>query len=543
MTIAPFLIEIARHMNLHQLFHLLIASMLALAFRSHHAPTSIPKREFRATWVATIHNIDWPSQKGLPPHQQQREFLELLDRQQQLGMNALIVQVRPSGDAFYQSAYEPWSEWLSGTQGQAPTPFYDPLAFMIDATHARGMEFHAWVNPFRGVSHTRFSSVSDQHLSRQRPDWFFQHGKSLYFNPGIPAVRNHLLQVIRNIVECYDVDGLHFDDYFYPYRKPGEQLPDWATFRQHGGDFASINDWRRHNIDEFVRQVADTLDHIKPHVKFGISPIGVWRNKRDDPRGSNTSFYAAYDMSFADVRKWLERGWIDYVAPQLYWSTEHPYANYKDLLAWWADNAFDRHLYIGQAMFKVNQVKSKWWTPSELPRQLRLNRNMPNVQGSVFYSANSFQASPARHQLREQFYGHPALVPAMPWKDAVPPLAPWGITLTESPQGVRIQWRAPAPAEDGETAHLYVVYGFPAGHPLRMEAPYIRSIQSDTVFVDTGQVPPQGYRYLVTALDRLKNESQAYAMASMHPIRPIATQRHAPPPSLAPAHLPAGSRK
>jgi len=514
---------------------ILLLALLQTAFVLNcHSPRTY-KREFRAVWVATIHNIDWPSQKGLSTAQQQAEFIQLIERHRRMGMNAVIVQVRASGDAFYLSGYEPWSEWLSGTQGQAPQPFYDPLEFMIAETHRRGMEFHAWINPFRGVSHTRFSSVAPDHISRQQPGWFFQFKNTLYFNPGIPAVRQYLCDVVRQIVACYDVDGIHFDDYFYPYRKPGELLADAHTFRKYGKGFTDIEAWRRDNIDQFIHQVADSIRALKPYVKFGVSPIGIWRNKRDDPRGSNSHSFASYDMAYADVRKWLQQGWIDYVAPQLYWSTAHQGANYEELIQWWADNAFGRHVYVGHAMFKVkNEPSGGWKNPLELPRQLHILRSMPRIQGSIFYSANSFEGNPYQVEqlLEEDFYRYPALPPAMPWKDALPPLPPWEVHISYEQELPVIRWRRPIAAADGQRPLRYVVYGFPSGKAVDLSRPeFIRAIQADTLFTDSLGMQQAGYRYAITALDRLHNESEA-AIVEARPLKRIATDAFGPPPDL-----------
>ena len=515
---------------------ILILALANTAFTLNCQSPKVNKREFRAVWVATIHNIDWPSKKGLSPEEQRQEFITLIDQHQQMGMNAIIVQIRASGDAFYQSAYEPWSEWLTGKQGQAPLPFYDPLEFMIEEAHKRGMEFHAWINPFRGVSHTRFSSVTDKHISRQRPDWFFQHKNTIYFNPGIPQVRNYLTRVVSDIVSCYDVDGIHFDDYFYPYRKLGETIADWDTYRVYGQAYDHISDWRRANIDQFIHQVSDSIRAIKPLVKFGISPIGIWRNKQDDSSGSNTTSFSSYDMAYADVRKWLEKGWLDYVAPQLYWSTSHPGANYTELLNWWSENSFGRHVYIGHAMFKVKKnIAKRWHNPGELPRQIEMRRHSANVQGGIFYSASSFKGNP--HEIEEllqnNFHRHTALIPTMPWKDDIPPLAPWSAEISYHSDKPILTWRAPIPAADEQEAAQYIVYGFPPGHEVDIRYPaFIRSIQPDTTFIDPEGMQAQGYHYAITAMDRLKNESKTFALVPAHPIKTIAIEQFATPPIL-----------
>jgi len=483
------------------------------------SPFSPLKREFRAVWVATFHNIDWPSKKGLPVSQQKREFRDLLSKQKKNGMNAVVVQIRPSGDAFYESQYAPWSEYLSGTQGESPNPYYDPLGFMVKTTHDQNMEFHAWFNPFRAVSHVRFSSVAYNNVSKQHPDWVFQYGDRIYLNPGLPAVRKYLVSTVMELVKNYDIDGLHFDDYFYPYTKDGIALPDRGTFRTYGQGFNHIDDWRRSNIDAFIKELSDSLQQVAPHVKFGISPVGIWRNKSKDPRGSNSRVsHTSYDMLYADVRKWLELGWIDYVAPQLYWSTRHPSANYEHLLPWWADNSFGRHCYIGHAMFKVKKDVSRHWdNPSQLPLQLDMQKRYTStVQGSIFYSANSFDGNPHRLEdaLQNNYHRFPALIPSMPWKDKVPPLAPQNLQASRETYGARLTWETPEAAADGELPRYYVVYRFLSSERIDLENPQkIIHMGRETHFEDKNPERKQSFTYVVTSVDRLHNESMTLAAA------------------------------
>lgn len=482
-------------------------------------PFSAPKREFRAVWVATFHNIDWPSGKGLPVNQQKYEYHQLLERQERNGMNAVIVQVRPSGDAFYESKFAPWSEYLTGTQGESPYPYYDPLGFMVKATHEKNMEFHAWFNPFRAVSHVRFSSVAYNNISKQKPEWVFKYGDRLYLNPGMPEVREYLVGAVMELINNYDIDGLHFDDYFYPYTKAGLALPDIATYRKYGQGYSNIEDWRRSNIDTFIKALSDSIKIHAPHVKFGISPVGIWRNKSRDARGSNTRVsHTAYDGLYADVRKWLELGWIDYVAPQLYWSTRHPSANYEALLPWWAANSFGRHCYIGHAMFKVKKDESRHWdNPSQLPLQLDMKKkHRSNIQGSIFYSANSFEGNPHQVEdaLQNNYHRFPALIPSMPWKDNVPPMAPENLILRREQNKVRLHWDFPKAAADGELPRYFVVYRFLASERINLDNPQkIVHIGRENTFVDPYTDRKQSYTYAVTSVDRLHNESLTLAAA------------------------------
>ncbi len=493
---------------------LLILILLAVSACSQRTPLP-PKYEFRAVWIATFHNIDWPSERGLSVEAQQQEFRDLLDRQQKNRMNAVVVQVRPCGDALYESPFEPWSEYLMGKQGQAPEPFYDPLAFMIEEAHARNMEFHAWINPFRAISHYKFSDVVPDHLSTQKPDWFFQYGNSTYFNPGVPEVRDYVAGVVSDIARRYDIDGIHFDDYFYPYPVKGKPINDLKTFYQFKDDYSDLFAWRRQNIDNFVKQVSDSLLSIDKGIKLGISPSAVWRNRYQDPRGSKTgATLTTYDVLHADVRKWIEQGWVDYMAPQCYFASDYSEAPYEQLLDWWADNSFGKHIYIGQAMYKVKEGKyASWRDPRQIPNQLLLNRKYDQIRGSIFYSASSFQENPLgiEEKLQYDLFRKPALIPPMSWKDTIPPLKPRFIFGTYTTDKVRLEWQAPEKAKDGESATYYVVYRFSEGEKIQMDNPvYIQSIQRDNYFEDIQLYPGTQYTYIITAVDRQHNESRTF---------------------------------
>lgn len=386
-----------------------------------------PQYEFRAVWVATVENIDWPSKKGLPVEKQKEEFIRLLDMHKRNGMNAIVMQIRPVADAFYPSRFEPWSEYLTGKQGLAPDPYYDPLQFMIEETHKRGMEFHAWMNPYRAVFNVNHSSISPTHITRLFPQWFVTYGGTKYFDPGIPEVREHVNRVVKDIVERYDLDAIHFDDYFYPYRIPGKEFPDYSSFIKYGNGMAK-DDWRRSNVDSIIKMLSETIKSANPRVKFGISPFGVWRNKRTDPRGSDSKAgQTNYDDLYADILLWLENGWIDYVAPQLYWETTHSYVGFYMLLNWWASNTFGRQLFIGQGIYRALEPKSyAWHKKDELPNQIKAIRANPNVQGSIYFSSATFASNPNgwSDSLRNNYYKYPALVPPMHWIDSIPPIAP-----------------------------------------------------------------------------------------------------------------------
>ncbi len=372
--------------------------------------------EFRGVWVATVENIDWPSKKGLSNQLQKEEFIALLDKHQKNGMNAIIMQVRPSGDAFYPSTLEPWSEYLMGVQGLPPSPFYDPLEFMIQETHKRGMEFHAWINPYRAVFNIKKSSIAPSHISRLHPEWFLTYGDKKYFNPGLPQVWQHTNRIVRDLVTRYDIDAIHMDDYFYPYRITGKEFPDEKTYQQNSRGL-SKDDWRRSNCDTIVKQIYATIHQVKPGVQFGISPFGIWRNKSKDSRGSDTQAgQTNYDDLYADILLWLEKGWVDYIAPQIYWEHSHPLVNYDTLTQWWNQNSYGRNLYIGHGMYKAGSNPA-WRDKNELPYQIKKMRALENAHGSIYFSSSSFNNNTNNwnDSLQQNYYQKPALLPCMPW--------------------------------------------------------------------------------------------------------------------------------
>ena len=399
--------------------------LLLLTWFVASAQSQSPNYEFRGVWIATVENIDWPKSKQLTPEEQRASFIRLLDMHQKNGMNAIVMQVRPSGDAFYPSALEPWSEYLTGQQGLAPNPYYDPLEFMIKETHQRGMEFHAWLNPYRAVFNVTRSSVAPNHPTRLYPDWFLVYGDKKYFNPGLPEVRKFTVAVVKDLVKRYDLDAIHMDDYFYPYRIPNKEFPDEKTFKEWGKGM-SKDDWRRSNCDSIILNLHQAIREVKPYVKFGISPFGVWRNQSQDPMGSNTKAgQTNYDDLYADILLWLQKGWIDYVVPQLYWERGHALADYSTLLKWWNDNSYGRQLYIGHGFYRAGSNPG-WKNPHELPAQIKELRSYRATQGSVYFSSKSFETNPNGwcDTLRNNYYQFPALVPAMPWIDDSSPEAP-----------------------------------------------------------------------------------------------------------------------
>ncbi len=375
-----------------------------------------PPSEFRGVWIATVDNIDWPSRKGMPVDSQKAEFIRILDMHQRNGMNAVVMQIRPATDAFYPSPYEPWSEWLTGKQGRPPMPYYDPLEFMISECHKRGMEFHAWCNPYRADFKIGSASIGPAHITRLHPEWFVTYGDKKYFDPGNKEAQDFVVEVIRDVVSRYKVDAIHFDDYFYPYRVPGKDFPDSSSFLKYGNNMKR-DDWRRSNVDSIIYKLYQTIRKTKPGVQFGISPFGVWRNASADPRGSETKAgQTNYDDLYADILLWLQQGWIDYVAPQLYWEFGHSAAAYETLIDWWSKNTYGKHCYIGLGIYRGGSNEA-WKDSTQLPRQIELLRKTPNMQGMIFFSSKSFNRNPNGwcDLLRLHYFRTPAMIPKMEW--------------------------------------------------------------------------------------------------------------------------------
>lgn len=353
--------------------------------------------ELRGVWISTVINLDWPTKVSYGNEEQQKqEYIKLLDEMQDMGLNAVFVQVRPTADAIYPSKLVPWSVYLTGTAGQDPG--YDPLAFLIEETHRRGMEFHAWFNPFRASMNADTSKLPSNHVVHQHPDWIVKFADKLYINPGIPEARQHIIDAIMEVVTGYDIDGVHLDDYFYPSGETAKsKFNDDAAMKRYNEKQLSKGDWRRDNINQFVRDLGRSVHEAKPDVSYGISPFGVWRNKASDITGSDTKAgMTAYDSTYADVRAWIRNEWIDYVTPQLYWSLTRPEVRYDILVDWWAQEVrgTDVKLYIGHSPYKIGTTEIGWQSADEIIRQLEYNERVPEVKGSIFFSAKDLKKNP-----------------------------------------------------------------------------------------------------------------------------------------------------
>lgn len=391
------------------------STLLALLVFAIYTAKSQTK-EFRAAWIATVDNIDWPTRGNWNADSQKAEFIRIIDRHKANGLNALVVQIRPATDAFYPSPYEPWSEWLTGKQGTPPQPYYDPLQFMIEECHKRGFEFHAWMNPYRAVFDTKKSSIAATHATKIHPSWFLTYGTKRYFDPGSKEAQAFVIDIVKDVVSRYDVDAIHFDDYFYPYKIKGTDFPDNNTYNKYGNGLTK-DDWRRSNCDSIIVGLSRAIKKINPKCQFGISPFGIWRNIDKDPEGSNTvGGTTNYDDLYADILLWLKKDWIDYVAPQLYWEFEHKVAPYQTLLDWWNDHTYGKHLYIGLGIYRANS-NANWKDKTQLPKQIEALREKKNVKGMVFFSSKSFDTNPNgwTDSLRYKYFKEPAVIPEMDW--------------------------------------------------------------------------------------------------------------------------------
>jgi uncharacterized lipoprotein YddW (UPF0748 family) len=471
-----------------------------------------PKYEFRAVWVATVNNIDWPSKSGLSTEQQKKEVIDILNMHSKNGMNAIIMQIRPAADAFYKSELEPWSRYITGTQGKAPSPFYDPLQFWIEQCHQRNMEFHAWLNPFR-VAQNANEPLAASHIAFKHPEWIVNYGDKLYFDPGIPQVREFVIKVVTDIVSRYDVDAIHFDDYFYPYPLK-EDFPDERSFVQDNRGFLAEQKafWRRDNVDLIIKALAESIKKTKPWVKFGISPFGVWRNKVDDPEGSETTAGTTnYDHLYADILKWQKNGWIDYCLPQLYWQIGHQSVDFVTLSKWWAGHAYNRAMYVGQAVYKLEANSSipDWKDPEQLVKQIQVIRQIPSLGGSAFYSSIHFKRDlfGFDQSLRDKLYKFPALVPPMPWIDNKPPEPPTHFKK----HGHKLKWKSVQSDNEMDKTAAYVVYlnlvgaKFDAKNP---ESIFTITKHKSIVFKPNSSKLQRKYEIRISAVDRLHNESE-----------------------------------
>ena len=465
--------------------------VIALSFVICHLSVSrvaAQKREFRGAWIQCVNG----QFQGIGTEKMQQTLTYQLDELQKDGVNAIIFQVRPECDALYPSTLEPWSRFLTGQQGRAPQPYWDPLQWMIEQCHARGMELHAWINPYRAKTKGTVA-LSVNHVVIQHPERCFDYDGLTILNPALPENRDHICAVARDIVSRYDVDGIHMDDYFYPYPVAGVPLPDGKT-----------PDERREYVNQFIKQFYETVHQTKPWVKVGISPFGIYRNKRSSDIGSDTNGLQNYDDLYADILLWVNNGWLDYCVPQIYWEIGNKAADYQTLIQWWGQYASARPLFIGEDIertVKANQQAAKQ----------QLHNQVPAVQGTVLWYAKAAVDNTGNYgtNLRQQYWRYPALQPLMPFLDNKAPGKPRSVRPVWTNDGYVLFWTAPKAKSWSDEATRYVVYRFAKGEKVNTDDPsHIIAVTSGTWMKLPYVNGSQKYTYVVTALDRLQNESK-----------------------------------
>lgn len=489
-------------MNKKMILYLLFAFILLGNLQAQH-----PKREFRAAWIQAVNG----QFRGMGTAQMQKYLTDQLDALQEAGINAIIFQVRPEADALYLSQIEPWSRFLTGTQGKAPTPLWDPMEFMIQECHQRGMEFHAWINPYR-VKTNLSHELAWNHVYNIHPEWFLTYGNQLFFDPALPESRYHICMIVGDIVARYDVDAIHMDDYFYPYPKPGLEFPDDESFAKYGGAFTNKGDFRRNNVNILIKQIQETIKGVKPWVKFGVSPFGIYRNQRTSPLGSDTNGLQNYDDLYADVLLWAKNGWIDYNIPQIYWHIGHPAADYHKLVDWWAKNTQGRPLFIGQSVINtIEHTDPQNPNINQLPRKMAIQRNYQTIGGSCQWPASAVVENAGRYKeaLQNSYHKYPALIPVFDFIDNTPPAPVEKLKKVWTSDGYMLFW-TPAEAESQFDKPIqFVVYRFDRKAKVNLDDPSaIVAITRNNFYKMPYENGKKKYRYVVTALDRLHNESK-----------------------------------
>ena len=467
-----------------------------------------PKREFRGAWIQCVNG----QFQGMGTAKMQETLRYQLDELQKDGVNAIIFQVRPECDALYESKLEPWSRFLTGVQGQAPQPYWDPLAWMIQECHKRGMELHAWINPYRARTKTT-TSLARNHIAVTHPERVFNYDGLLVLNPGLPENRNYICQVVQDIVRRYDVDGLHIDDYFYPYPAAGQTIPDDAEYRKYSNGIRNRGDWRRYNVNLFIKQLNESIKQVKPWVKFGVSPFGIYRNQKSDPKlGSATNGLQNYDDLYADVLLWVNNGWIDYCVPQIYWEIGNKAADYKTLITWWNRYAANRPLFIGEDVERtVKHADPQNPNSHQLPAKMQLHKQMRNVDGTVLWYAKAAVDNVGNygHALRNVYWKTPALQPLMPFIDSKAPKKVKSAKVEWLASGPVLKWKQPKGKKWNDVVNRYVVYRFAPGEKVDLSnAGNIVTVTYDTQIKLPYNGGKQKFTYVITALDRMSNESK-----------------------------------
>lgn len=468
-----------------------------------------PKREFRGAWLHIVGN---QKIKTMSTQEVKDWISSTLDTLQAVNCNAVIFQVRPQADAFFESKLEPWTRFLTGTQGKAPSPYWDPLQFAIEECHKRGMECHAWLNPYRVTSNDK-EVLCEDHLYYKRPELFLKYGSQLYFDPGEPDARAHTVNVIKDIVTRYDVDAVHFDDYFYPYPIAGKEFPDDKSFKkyaaQQGFGPDQRADWRRNNVTLLIKEINKEIKAIKPWIRFGISPFGIHRNKKEDPQGSNTNGLSTYDALYADIPLWCMAGYIDYNVPQLYWKIGHKAADYDTLINWWNDGDFGGQLYIGQSLGTFFEPDLKNPQTTQMAAKMKLERDLPNVHGNVWWPGWSLvqgKTHAITDSLRVKYQKYPALIPAYKHIDSIAPSAVKSFSADKSRKV--LSWEPVKTDDPMQEAAFFVVYCFPKFGEVNIEdSQYIVAMTRDHNFAIPEKYKGDKHKWVVTVTDHCWNES------------------------------------
>lgn len=490
------------------MFWVCLCLALGSGLRAQENSQRYPKREFRAAWIQSVNG----QFKGMKPEVMKQNLVGQLNALQRAGINAIIFQVRPEADALYASQLEPWSRFLTGEQGRAPEPLWDPMQFMIDECHKRCMEFHAWINPYR-VKTSLAHELAPNHLYRIHPEWFVTYGNQLFFDPALPESRRHICMVITDILTRYDVDAIHMDDYFYPYPLKGQDFPDDESFARYGGGFDNKADWRRSNVNLLIRKIHETVREIKPWVKFGVSPFGIYRNEKSDPLGSKTNGLQNYDDLYADVLLWAREGWIDYNIPQLYWQIGHPAADYGVLVEWWAKHAEGRPLYIGQSVMNtVQNADPQHPEQNQMAAKMKLQRAYQTIEGSCQWPASAVIENAGRYAdaLRAEYHRYPAIPPVFHFMDREAPGKVRKLKPIWMEDGYVLFWTAPKYRKEMDRAVNYAVYRFEVGEKVDInDATHLVALTPNTFYKLPYRDGKKKYVYVVTALDRLHNESKS----------------------------------
>ena len=470
--------------------------------------TTPPKREFRGAWIQAVNG----QFIGMSTEELQQTLTSQLNALQQAGINAIIFQVRPEADALYMSYYEPWSRYLTGTQGVAPDPYWDPLQWMIEECHRRGMELHAWINPYRAKTKGT-KELGIKHPYKSNPERFVHYDEMLIFNPALQENRDYICTIVTDIVKRYDIDGLHIDDYFYPYPTPGLEFDDEQSFEADPRGFTDKGDWRRDNVNLLIEQLHHTIRNVKPWVKFGISPFGIYRNQKNDPEGSATNGLQNYDDLYADILLWIDKGWVDYTIPQLYWEIGHKAADYETLIDWWAKHANGRPLYIGQDVMRTTKAADiANPTQHQQAHKMQLQRSYDAIGGSCQWPASAVAENVGGYAtaLNKEYHRWLALQPQYPFMDNKAPRNVKALDIIWTDEGPVLCWTAPKYKNEMNRPTKYVVYRFSKGEKIDLkDATKIVGFTQQTFLPLTYQGGKSKYTYVVTALDRLHNESKA----------------------------------